>query len=121
MIIFYSLMVADISSRIIFFISALSNAMNDSQLYEIDSASTMFSIMLGVSHSQNLCRLIIDLGAMQCKTQQEHEALAKKTIYVNIMLAVWLLFVLAFGLVLALDSTVAGVTTKIILFGLLGI
>ena len=91
MVVFYTLSLLDIASRTVYFITACILSQNSSILYDISCVSTVATVLTGVSHSQNLCRLIFDLAAVRCESIQQHDKLAKKRIIVHLLLALWIL------------------------------
>lgn len=71
MVIFYSLCMIDILSRIVFLVVSCFVLQTQVIIFYISSCSSILSIAVGVSHSQNLSRVVLDLAALRKETQEE--------------------------------------------------
>ena len=96
MVIFYSLITVDLITRISYFIASCFLHTVDKNLVEISDFSTVASISAGVSHSQNLSKLIIDLASVNFHTVEEYNKFHRKDMYFNILLVVWILIVILY-------------------------
>ena len=75
MILFYALSILDLSFRVAYFITSCFYDQWDIILAKLQYTSTVFSIVVGVIHSQNLSRLVLDLSAVKMQTRAEFKKL----------------------------------------------
>ena len=98
MMVFYVLSMLDISSRITFLVASCYYHQLARELFLISSFSTVATISAGVSHSQNLSRLIIDLAAVKCQSVNAFKHLMGKKIYFKLALAAWVLIIALYAI-----------------------
>ena len=91
MIIFYTLVLSDLASRIVYLIFSCFVSQKNHELLMSAAISTVASVLAGVSHSQNLSRLLFDLSSVECETREQYEKLYKKRFIFHVLLAIWLI------------------------------
>ena len=77
MLLFYALSICDLSTRVAYFIMSCILGQWSITLAKLQYTSTCFSICVGVSHSQNLSRLILDLSAVKLETKAHFNRLKR--------------------------------------------
>lgn len=121
MIVFYTIVSMDLTTRIIYLIFSCFVQQKANYLLLAAALSTVASVLAGVSHSQNLSRLVFDLSAVKCDTQEKYDKLVRKRYIFHGLLAFWLLVtVIYLGLILE-DWYRWASLGETILFSLLGI
>lgn len=89
MITFYVLSAVDLGTRICYFTASCFMPQTNSLIYNISAVSAEASICVGVSHSANLGRVILDLAVLQKQTSAEQHRVERKSIYIKILIVFW--------------------------------
>jgi len=121
MIIFYIIVLCNLGSRIIYFVFSCFVAQKAEYLVLVASISTVASVMAGVSHSQNLSRLIVDLALARSETQESYDKLVRRRYIFHGLLVFWLIVSVIYLVIIGLDHYKWGSLDETILFGLLGV
>ena len=121
MIIFYIISLTNLLVRTAFFVASCFVTQLNDTLFIISAISTITAVGSGVSHSQNLTRLIFDLAIVKVETKEEYDHILKRRIYFHFLLGFWVVIMIFYIVTLITESHEILAYDEMILFGLLGI
>ena len=121
MIIFYTIVLADLGTRVTYLIYSCFVSQKNHTLLMSAALSTIASVLAGVSHSQNLSRLLFDLSSVECETREQYEKLYKKRYIFHGLLVAWLILTSVYFYFILAQWYEMSTIGETILFSLLGI
>ena len=121
MIIFYLIVCCDLLARVFYFIMSIYLSQKAHDLLLAAAFSTVFSVAAGVSHSQNLSRLIFDLASVNCETQDQYNHLVKKRYIFHTILVIWIILTGVYITLILIDAYKWASLGEVVLFSCLGI
>lgn len=105
MIVFYLLIMLDLTTRVVYYSISCFYYQTDLAPGIVQEISTIFSVFVGISHSNNMGCLIFDLTSIKCLRQEDFENLTKKkTVFVCLLLFFWTLVVIGYIVAVSLDE-----------------
>lgn len=98
MLIFYSLSLTNLCLRLAVLIVLNFKAYFATQQLILSTVTLMIGLMVGTTHSQILCSLIIDLKTCGCSSKDDYAAIDRLRLRFNWGLAIWILVLVGSGI-----------------------